>query len=89
LPSPKDRSGKVVSVGTHVRLLGLSGKWFDDLSPEEKNDVLSMVGEVFEIEEIDEYGQAWICKWWPNKAEGTSHSHSVALESHEMEVVNV
>src|SRR5437870_2409641 len=55
MESPKDRSGKILHVGSRVRLLRLSGKWFDDLSQDEKSDVLSMIGEVFEVEEIDEW----------------------------------
>jgi hypothetical protein len=74
-------------VGARVRLLSLSGKWLDELPAEEKLDVLSMIGDVFEIEEIDEYGQPWVRKAWPNEAEGTCHSHSIALASHEMELV--
>lgn len=37
-----------------------------------------MIGEVFEVEEIDEYGQPWVRK----------RSHSVALAACEMEVVS-
>jgi hypothetical protein len=70
-----------------VRLLGLSGKWLDELPSEEKPRVLSMIGEVFEVEEIDEYGQPWVRKSWPNEEEGTCCSHSIALESQEMELV--
>lgn len=74
-------------VGTRVRLMGLSRKWLDDLPPEEKRDVLSMIGEVFEVEEIDEYGYPWIRKSWPDEEAGRCHSHSIALEANEMEVV--
>ena len=87
MQSSKDRNGTPVRVGTRVRVLGLRGKWLDDLPPEEKNDVLSMVGEIFEIEEIDKYGQPWVRKSWPNQEAGTCQSHSVALEPDEMEVV--
>ena len=84
---PRDRSGNIVYVGAHVRLLQFSGEWFDKLPPDEKRDVLSMIGEIFEIEEIDEYGHPWIRKSWPNEEEGTCNSHSIALEPHEMEVI--
>jgi hypothetical protein len=73
----KDTNGNIVQVGTRVRVLSLSGKWLDELPTDEKDDVLSMIGEVFEVEEIDEYGQPWVRK----------RSHSVALASDEMEVV--
>ena len=85
---PLDKVGKPVCVGARVRLLSLSGNWLEDLPDEEKQDVLSMVGEVFEIEEIDEYGHPWVRKSWPNEMEGKCHSHSIALESHEMELVD-
>ena len=85
---PRDKNGNIVQVGARVRLLCLSGNWLDELPTDEKADVLSMIGEVFEVEEIDEYGHPWIRKSWPNEAEGECHSHSIALESHEMELVD-
>lgn len=88
MPEPKDINGRPVTVGARVRLLSLSGQWLDDLPSEEKPDVLSMIGEIFEVEEIDQYGSPWVRKSWPNSAEGQCHSHSIALDSHEMEVVD-
>ena len=85
---PFDNSGKVVAVGARVRLLCLSGRWLEELPAEEKQDVLSMIGEIFEVEEIDEYGHPWIRKSWPNEEEGTCNSHSIALESCEMELAD-
>lgn len=85
---PKDINGQAVALGDKVRVLSLAGQWFDDLPEDEKSDVLSMIGEVFEIEEIDQYGHPWVCKSWPNEAEGKCHSHSVALEPHEMELAH-
>jgi hypothetical protein len=84
---PKDKYGNIVQVGARVRLLGLSGKWLEELPQEEQRDVLSMIGETFEIEEIDEYGHPWVRKAWPNEEEGTCHSHSIAVEPHEIELV--
>ncbi len=74
-------------VGAHVRLLGLSGGWLEELPADEKPYVLSMIGEVFVIEEIDQYGSPWIRKSWSDEMAGTCHGHSIALESHEMEIV--
>jgi len=84
---PRDRNGNIVRVGARVRLLSLSGEWLDKLPAEEKADVFSMIREVFEVEEIDEYGYPWVRKSWPNEEEGTCHSHTIALESHEMELI--
>lgn len=84
---PIDHNGTLVCVGSWVRVLGLSGGWLESLPVEEKVNVLSMVGEVFVVEEIDEYGQPWVRKSWPNEEDGTCQSHSVALEPHEMEFI--
>ena len=85
--SPIDRNGTLVQVGSRVRLLSLSGNWFDSLPGEEKANVQSMIGEVFEVEEIDEYGQPWVRKSWPNEVDGTCQSHSIALEPDEFEAL--
>jgi hypothetical protein len=87
MESPKDQSGKPLQVGSRVRPLRLAGKWLDDLPEDERSDVLSMVGEVFEVEEIDEYGQAWINKSWQDDDKGSLHSHSIAPDPHEIELV--
>ena len=71
-----------------MRLLSLSGNWLEELPDEEMPDVLSMIGEVFEVEEIDEYGQPWISKSWPNEKAGQCRSHSIALESYAIELVS-
>jgi hypothetical protein len=84
---PRDRNGDSVDVGSRVRLLSLSGRWLEELPPDEKANVLSMIGEVFKIEEIDEYGCPWVSKWWHNEREGKGRSHSIALAPHEMELV--
>lgn len=84
---PEDKNGTLVRVGSLVRVLSLSGDWLDSLPEDEKENVQSMVGEVFVVEEIDEYGQPWVRKSWPNEAEGTCNSHSVALEPREIENV--
>ena len=88
MQAPNDKHGNVVGVGTRVRLIGLTGQWLEDLPPDEKPAVLSMVGEIFEVEEIDEYGQAWVRKSWFDGEGGICNSHSIGLAAHEMEVVD-
>ena len=83
----KDKNGNIVLVGSRVRLLSLSGNWLAELPPDEKSSVLSMIGGVFEVEEIDEYGHPWVSKSWPDKQQETCRSHSIALEPHEVELV--
>jgi hypothetical protein len=81
-----DRNGNVVSVGTAVRVVAIPQSVFRDLAPEEAADVESMRGEVFSVYEIDQWGHAWVKKWW-RIAEDQSYSHSLALAPNEMEVV--
>jgi hypothetical protein len=82
-----DKDGAVVTLGSFVRILALSGDWFDRLPVDERADVESMVGEVFLVEEIDEYGAPWVRKSWPNDADGVCRSHAIALASNEMVLV--
>jgi hypothetical protein len=44
-----------------------------------------MLGESFEVYEIDEWGAAWVQKWWDEKDE-KSMSHSLGLRPKEMQV---
>ncbi len=88
MKQPCDRKGREIDVGVKVRLLSLSGIWYEELPIDEKDDINSMIGKVFIIEEIDDYGQPWIRKSWKNQKEGTCNSHSIAVESHEVEIVN-
>jgi len=45
-----------------------------------------MLGQVFEVDELDEYGQAWVTKWWV-RGDGVSQSHSLGLDPDQMERV--
>lgn len=46
-----------------------------------------MINEVFEVEEIDEYGRPWVSKWWSDEKEEEHIGHDVALESYEFLLV--
>lgn len=83
---PSDRRGRPVNVGTRVRVLEIAAFLKRDLPPDEWQELETMLGEVFEVYEIDEYGSAWVEKVWDD-GDGRIHSHSLALASHEMEVV--
>lgn len=83
----RDINGKSVSLGDKVRILSLSGRWLDELPEKEKAEVRSMIGEVFEVEEIDEHGQAWVFKSWSTDSEDEYYGHSVALDPNEMELL--
>ena len=87
-PPPKDRNGRSVAVGTRVRIVALSESFLSSLPDDELADVKSMIGEVFEVYEIDEYGSPWVGKGWETVAEGDYRGHHVALDSWEMEVAD-
>lgn len=82
----KDRSGSPVKLGSKVRVLKIRPSVIEDLPSKEKTDVLSMQGEVLEVYEVDEWGSAWVKKWWHGK-DDRAFSHSIALKPEEMEVV--
>lgn len=82
-----DKNGDQVNTGTKVKLLFLlSGEWFDNLPYDEKNDLNSMVGEVFEVEEINEHGKPEIVKWWLED-ESRSMCHCLYVEPEQIEIV--
>jgi hypothetical protein len=83
-----DRDGQPVRVGTHVRVLTISPSLRERLSEREWRELNEMVGEVFTVKEIDEWGQAWVEKWW-YPADAESFSHSLGLDSQEMHVVEI
>ena len=82
-----DRNNVPVRVGTKVRVLKIDASVLAQLSEEEAAAVRSMEGEVLEVTEIDEWGGAWVEKWW-RTSDGESYSHSVGLGPGQMEVVN-
>ena len=86
-PQPVDRIGRPVKVGDRVRLVELSGQWLDDLPDDEKIDVMSMIGDVFTVDEFDDYGHVWISRSWSDESAGLYRAHSIALDPQEMELV--
>jgi hypothetical protein len=85
---PKDRNGRDVAVGSRVRVVALSQSFIESLPEDERDDVNSMVGQVFEVYEIDDYGSPWVEKGWHTEAGEAYRSHSLALSADEMEVVD-
>ena len=83
----KDIHGNTVCLGTRVRLLKIADFLRKRLPRDEVEQLDSMVGEVFTVEEIDEYGWPWISKSFPTGDDGCQ-GHSLALDSDEFEVVS-
>lgn len=84
---PRDRNGERVSIASQVRIVALSGRWFDELPSDERVRVESMIGEIHLVDEIDEFGNPWVSAFWPDGGEGHCVAHSVALAPEEMELV--
>ena len=82
-----DRNGSEVHIGDLVKVLSLDPADFSHLDSEALSEVMTMVGNVLEVYEIDQYGQAWVTKeWW--LGDDDVMSHSVGLSSHEFEVAD-
>jgi hypothetical protein len=76
-----------VTVGSRVRVLGIPPSWERTLPPDEWADLQTMVGEVFDVYEIDQWQQAWVTKGWDD-GDGVGHCHSIGLDPREMERVD-
>lgn len=84
--STVDRSGRSVIVGSMVRVLTIDPSIFEDIAPEEVQRIHSMLGEELEVYEVDQWGRAWVEKWW-REGESQSTSHSLALDPSDMELL--
>ena len=82
----KDHLGHIVLVGSRVKILALSDQFLSSLADDELAEVREMIGGVFEVDEIDEWGQAWVTKWW-DAADGDLDAHGIGLSPSEMEVI--
>ncbi len=82
----RDLNGKLVKEGDRVEVLSIDPTLLATIDPEEKSRLLSMIGDVFIVEEVNEYGYAMVEKWW-RLGPDTSVSHSVALNQQEMRLV--
>ncbi len=83
IKATQDIDGNEIHIGDYVEVLEIDKAIDHNLPEEERAQVFSMVGEIFEVEEIDEFGCAWITKWFPTKDQ-THFAHGIALEKHQM-----
>ena len=79
-----DIDGAKVYVGDTVKVLEIDPAIKPE--PDELERVMSMLGEEFEVEEIDEYGCAWVTKWWPI-TESEIDANGISLSSNQMKLV--
>jgi hypothetical protein len=79
-----DIDGAKVRLGDTVRVLAIDPSI--KLEKDEVEKVNSMIGEEFEVDEIDEHGCAWVTKWW-RTTENESEAHGISLTSQQMKLV--
>lgn len=71
-----------------VRIVLLDEQGLRGLDEEWRSNALSMVGEIFPVEEFDAYGHPCVTKEFPGVSPDTAFFHSVYLDPHEFEVVD-
>ncbi len=86
MKSINDRNGRPVNVGSLVRIIHIDEAVIKSLPENEKQNVESMLNQVFEVYEIDEYEQAWVEKK-RHYGEEKIESHSLGLSSQEIELI--
>jgi len=82
-----DCNGIPVRIGTKVKIVRLLKRLLACLPIEEFEVVSQMIGKIFEVNEIDEYGGAWVEMLFGENGD-EFHTHRVSLDASEMEVVN-
>ena len=82
----KDIDGKEVKVGDWIEVIKINQSALNDLPENESSLVTSMIGEKFEVYEIDSYGQAWVEKEW-HLADNELITHSLGLSDSEIKLV--
>ena len=82
----KISTGNPVFVGTRVRVLRIKDSVLAQLSEADAEATRAMFGSVLEVNEIDEFGGAWVEDTWV-AADGTSVTHSLGLGPEQMEIV--
>ena len=83
---PKDCNDQPVALGDKVRVLSVPNWLLQRVPKDEVDNLKSMVGEIFIVDDIDEYGEVWIEKEW-HLGGGKIQSHSLSLNPEEMELI--
>ncbi|MBV6861154.1 hypothetical protein [Xanthomonas euvesicatoria] len=78
-----DSIGLVVRVGTRVQVTHLRQSTVCNLPQLERDRLLPMLGETFEVYEVDRWGQAWVEKQWHQGADLVDF-HCLGLQPQQM-----
>jgi len=73
-----DKHGEEVRIGDLVRIVALQMELFDCLEPNEIEDIRSMIGETFPVEEISASGLAAVTKGF-DRGRGLQETHTLSL----------
>ena len=76
---PKDAEGNLIKEGDAVKILNIPESIIHDLDEESKHTVKKCEGSVMVINEIDDYGYAWVEKV-TSKTEEEYKSNSFGME---------
>lgn len=72
-------------IGDRVRIVRLSQDFLDSLPEDERPLVTEMINGVFEVDEVDQWGAAWVTKSW-ERGNGEYDAHGIGLAPSEMEL---
>ena len=64
-----DHKGVPVKVGTKVKLLSLPESLLYEIPKEEVMRLKTMIGEIFQVYEIDKWGGVWVEKYFKKKTD--------------------
>ncbi len=81
-----DCNGVPVEVGSKVKVISVPDTLLNKIPENEVANLKSMIGKVFTVYEIDEWGGVWVEKWFGGDSDVPNY-HSLSLDSNEMEVI--
>lgn len=82
-----DRHGKTVRIGDLVRVVHLQMELFNFLEPSEIEDIRSIVGETFPVEDISSSGLVTVTKYF-SREPGHHESHRLSLLQTQFELID-
>jgi hypothetical protein len=83
-PKLTDKNGRPVAIGDIVRIVKLSQDFIENFPEQDRVLIETMIGQLFKIYGIDEFGQPWVSKEFHDE-DGKLQSHIIALDPDEME----
>jgi hypothetical protein len=82
-----DCKGRPVKLGDLVRITQLPPAYLAKVEPADRVALTAMIGKVYIVDDIDDFGQAWVTEMRDN-GDGTHDGTGVGLASDEMELID-